>query len=889
MATTLASFLSQHKVTNKGPFTHTSIGDTLNGIFPGTYNIPDDKFDEFMSIYYRDITVEYNCNYLTEKQLSNGPIAIDLDFRYTKEITTRQHTRDMILDVIMAVVDEAKIILDIPDTDIIPAYVFEKPDINTTLPEKNKDGVHLIFGINMLREHQIYLRKIIIPKLKSFLVDVPFINTIEEVYDYAVTSASANWQLFGSMKPANEPYALTGIYNIVGWDCNPVKNFNLEQDFNKLSIRYKGYKTYQIHPDFIMPAPAVVNKPVTTNINIVNINAKSELEMFVRSGIQHGMFELMSKGSNHKLWINTGFIIKGELGDNGEDLFVDLSRHDSKFVEDDVRACYKQLNRTIINDNKKPISIGSLIKYFKDTDLELAKIIIREVKSQVKSMVEDSTVELDPSKLDHLDADYMNSFSSDYPTQKKYFELFIAKIITPEPQFVYIEGSIDIGKKSIFFTEAHINTAFKHIRTSEMIGDNLILKPFTQNWLSDPSIRYYNRMDFCPVNDIDVGIQDDKNLFNLFTGYNPKIRSEFNKERSDIILQPFMDLGLELCGGVQKHFQYFLNLIGHLIQYPTKKVPICVIFKGKQGTGKSMYINTIGNLLGKDHYISSSNPKDFFGDYAEGFYHKLLVNLNECEGKNTFEFEGRIKSFISEDRITVNAKFQRPVEINNYALAIISSNKPNPIPIDVKSGDRRYTVYESTNKFLAKKYGTKFWTGLLAHFNRPEFIACLYNYFNTLNVDNIDWRSERPITDAYKQMCRLYTPIEAMFFEEYLQEYKLPEIFEVGGVECNKPSKWDDDIRIRTKEIYEKYVQYCKQNGFSNDKRMNADIKSFISRCEELDLPISQTTTHGYKIFKFIPSEIISFLVQKKYINRSEEDPDVVPVDETGENFNFDI
>jgi pantothenate kinase-related protein Tda10 len=68
------------------------------------------------------------------------------------------------------------------------------------------------------------------------------------------------------------------------------------------------------------------------------------------------------------------------------------------------------------------------------------------------------------------------------------------------------------------------------------------------------------------------------------------------KERSDIILQPFMDLGIELCGGDKKHHQYFLNLIGHLIQYPTKKVPICVIFKGKQGTGKSMYINTIGNI-----------------------------------------------------------------------------------------------------------------------------------------------------------------------------------------------------------------------------------------------------------------------------------------------------
>ena len=90
--------------------------------------------------------------------------------------------------------------------------------------------------------------------------------------------------------------------------------------------------------------------------------------------------------------------------------------------------------------------------------------------------------------------------------------------------------------------------------------------------------------------------------------------------------------------------------------------------KVKQGTGKNVWLNAVGNILGLQHYISSSNPKDFFGDYAEGFYHKLLVNMNECEGKDTFDFEGRIKSFITEDKITLNRKFVQPITIMNLLL-----------------------------------------------------------------------------------------------------------------------------------------------------------------------------------------------------------------------------
>ena len=105
-----------------------------------------------------------------------------------------------------------------------------------------------------------------------------------------------------------------------------------------------------------------------------------------------------------------------------------------------------------------------------------------------------------------------------------------------------------------------------------------------------------------------------------------------------------------------------------------------------------MILDAIGNVIDKEHYITTSDPDDLFGTHAEGFYRKLLVNLNESEDKKTFQFEGNIKSFITEPTITVNPKFVRPSTVSNHARPIITTNKETPISNDVKSKDRRYVA-----------------------------------------------------------------------------------------------------------------------------------------------------------------------------------------------------
>ena len=429
----------------------------------------------------------------------------------------------------------------------------------------------------------------------------------------------------------------------------------------------------------------------------------------------------------------------------------------------------------------------------------------------------------------------------------------------PQPLFIYSE-KYDKIHNSLLYSENDIRTSFNHLKSG-------IFKLTTQNeqketkfiseWLEDKNIKLYNNMDFIPFNGVKT-VNNNTTTFNLFNGYNSNIMTPCDDMDKIKILKPFMDLLFELVGAEEKTNDYFLNFLAHLIQKPNERIPICFIFKSKQGVGKNMMLDCIGNLIGKHHYITSSNPQDFFGDYAEGFFRKLLVNLNECEGKDTFDFEGRIKSFMTESTITLNPKFVRQTTINNYARLIITTNKPNPVPIDVRSKDRRFIVFQSTNKYLDDKYGTNFWTKLKTHFEKPEFISSLYNFLNTREINNIKWIEERPITNAYLEMCKQYVPVEALFLEDY-----------IDNLTFNK----NKENQISTIELYENYITYCKQFGFINDKTFQTNINKFTNRLQELELGILKIKTSTIRVFKFNPKEVYDTMIKKNWIVKLQDEP----------------
>jgi hypothetical protein len=152
--------------------------------------------------------------FLTEKQhIDAGPVLVDFDFRYNTTIEEKQHTEEMITDMVDIYFQEIKRMLEIPNSATIPVFIFEKDDVNM-LDSVTKDGIHMIIGIHMERNLQMLLRSKMVPRLKEIWDALPLQNTWDEVVDEGITKGTTNWQLYGSRKPGNQSYSLKYYYEL---------------------------------------------------------------------------------------------------------------------------------------------------------------------------------------------------------------------------------------------------------------------------------------------------------------------------------------------------------------------------------------------------------------------------------------------------------------------------------------------------------------------------------------------------------------------------------------------------------------------------------------------------------------------------------------------------
>ena len=265
----LNDFLRNHKAGKDDVITHTRIGninsravenDEVKTIFPGKYSVPESKTDLFYKLYHRHVFINNNPEHLTEVQLKNGkgPLLIDLDFRYDPDVSERQHSNDHITDLCDKYTDCLRKYLIFKNKDVLRCYVFEKPNINTTNESVTKDGIHILFSIQMDHTLQQMVRKDILKSIDDVLEDLPLTNDYEGVIDDGIAKGGTNWQLYGSCKPDNESYQLVRnveyIYNedVDDFDYKNISitDVNQLEILKKISARQPASLSAKIRPEY---------------------------------------------------------------------------------------------------------------------------------------------------------------------------------------------------------------------------------------------------------------------------------------------------------------------------------------------------------------------------------------------------------------------------------------------------------------------------------------------------------------------------------------------------------------------------------------------------------------------------------------------------------------
>ena len=259
----LNDFLVKHSVKKDDKTTlktHTRIPDKSGAvpIHGGSYSITESDLPRFYELYYEHVFVKRKMEYLTECQLSNGrgPMAVDLDFKYNATVVTRPHTAEDISHIVSLYLTELKEYFLFDGETPFDIFVFEKNNVNRLADDSmTKDGIHILFGLQVNHTVQLMIRESIIPKMSAQLV-LPLTNDFENVLDETISRGSTNWQLFGSRKPRHEAYELTQHWvavmdpadNEFSQDEQEVRDFNMKLNFKKLSVQYTGNPAFQMNP-----------------------------------------------------------------------------------------------------------------------------------------------------------------------------------------------------------------------------------------------------------------------------------------------------------------------------------------------------------------------------------------------------------------------------------------------------------------------------------------------------------------------------------------------------------------------------------------------------------------------------------------------------------------
>jgi len=261
-------FLKRHIKPKNNPaitnadITNTRIPDKEGTIYGGNFIISEEEYPVFLDLYYNQIIVPKEQEYLTEKQRTDGsgPILIDMDLRHDFEVNERQYTIDHIEDAVQCYLEEIKLMYQLDESTRFPIYIFEKPTVNRVADKKiTKDGIHIIIGIKADHNTQKMLRERMIERLSEIWSDFPITNTWDEVLDKGISEGSVNWQLYGSRKPHHDKYQITHIYDVQydptdGQFSTPeiqVRNFDIKENIYKLSARYPDHISLFMKSDFI--------------------------------------------------------------------------------------------------------------------------------------------------------------------------------------------------------------------------------------------------------------------------------------------------------------------------------------------------------------------------------------------------------------------------------------------------------------------------------------------------------------------------------------------------------------------------------------------------------------------------------------------------------------
>lgn len=232
------------------------------------------------------------------------------------------------------------------------------------------------------------------------------------------------------------------------------------------------------------------------------------------------------------------------------------------------------------------------------------------------------------------------------------------------------------------FLELSSQTDFNLLYQNLNVGDERA----SSLWLTSEKRRQYEGIVFAPGKVL-------PGYYNLFRGFTVLPQ----KGRCFLLWQHVFFV---ICRGNRRHYRYLRKWMAHIFQKPGELPGVAIVIRGKQGTGKTIYVDLLGDCLGQ-HFLVLTQMEQLTGRFNSHLKDLLLVSANEALWGGNKAGEGALKAMITDKAMAVEFKGKDIISVENYKRLIVTSNEDWPVPIGMD--DRRFLVLESSDEYKEDK------------------------------------------------------------------------------------------------------------------------------------------------------------------------------------------
>jgi hypothetical protein len=247
------------------------------------------------------------------------------------------------------------------------------------------------------------------------------------------------------------------------------------------------------------------------------------------------------------------------------------------------------------------------------------------------------------------------------------------------------------------------------------------------------------------------------------------------------------------------HWEWILQWMARIVQDPGGKRPGTVlVLRGDQGTGKGVFANVFGSLLGKmEYYFAVNKISDLTGKFNEDLKTALLLFIDEATWGGDRESAGVLKSLITEPTRRIEPKGINAFHVDNYLNLIIASNNRWVVPGG--ANERRFFVMDVSNE---RQQDTTYFKAILDQMygNGKAGIRAMYYDLLKTKVDH-DLIAHIPKTEATGDQITQGMETEELFWFERL----------TIGTLVDRHDHWK--YLSVNETLYQQYLEYCKSRN----------------------------------------------------------------------------